>query len=200
MALLRNGEAMASLRIRPLCHDDIDFVVRYWTDATPDDLRRMGVDPGRVGSASSFREPLEEWLRTPPEAMTFFPTVWLVDDAPVGYATLKDLRRGKDGSLHLHVWAESMRGRGFGAPLFCLTAIALYDRFRLETLRCEPKADNPYPNRMLATVGFARVGTRRGRSSELSDEVTLATYRIDRDVAERFLRSYERSADGGLIA
>ena len=160
----------------------------------------MGVDPAKVAAPETFRASFDIWLQTPDAERTFFPYVWLVDDDSIGYSTVKDLRRGRDGNLHLHVWSPSMRGRGYGAPLLCLTVLDAYERFRLTTLRCEPKVDNPYPNRMLAKAGFVLESTRRGRSSELSDDVDLATYRLDRSFAERLLARHERTADGGVRA
>lgn len=191
---------MANLSTRPIRHEDIELVARYWTEASPEDLARMGVDPAKVPAVDAYRAIFEEWLSTPESRWTWYPTIWVVDESAVGYSTVKDLRPGQDGSLHLHVWAKAMRGKGYGAPLFCLTAVSLYDRFRLRTLRCEPKADNPYPNGMLRKVGFPLEKTYVGASSELAAVCELASYRIDRVVAEKYLAKYPRTADGGVVA
>lgn len=190
---------MPTLRIRPLEHSDIEHVGRYWTTASSEDLDRMGVDPARIPPPEKLRAPLEEWLVTPENRWTWFPTVWLVDDEPVGYSTVKDLKIGETGCQHLHVWAASMRGKGYGAPLFCLTAVSAYERFRLRSILCEPKSDNPFPNRMLAKIGFPFLGKRIGASSDLSAVVELATYRIERALAEKFLARYRRTEGGGVL-
>ena len=178
----------------------IESVVRYWTDASAEDLARMGVDRSKVPTAEVYRRTYTDWLASPKDLTTSFPTAWLVDGKSVGFSTLKDIRPEQDGSLHLHVWAKEMRGKGYGAPLFCLTALSLYERFRLRIIRCEPKVDNPYPNGMLRKVGFPLERTYVGASSELSIVCELASYRIERPIAEAYLARYPRTPDGGIVA
>jgi RimJ/RimL family protein N-acetyltransferase len=91
--------------------------------------------------------------------------------------------------MHLHMWEEGMRGKGYGATLFCLATLDFFERFRLRRIVCEPSRRNPLPNAMLRRIGFSLSGTRVGRSSELSAVTELNTYEIDREVAERWLRS-----------
>ena len=75
-----------------------------------------------------------------------FYMAWLVDGQPIGHAALKNIRAGTSADIHLHTWSAAHRGRGFGPVLFCLSALDAYDRFRLASLVCEPKASNPMPN------------------------------------------------------
>jgi hypothetical protein len=65
----------------------------------------------------------------------------------------------------------------------------LYERFKLKRMVCEPKADNPSPNRLLQRIGFPLISTRIGRSSGLSVICKLNTYDIMGHVAEDFLRT-----------
>jgi RimJ/RimL family protein N-acetyltransferase len=176
---------MAELSVQPMQEADVEPIVSYWTRMGSEDLERMGVDPARVPSAEALRASLAELCRTPEAALPTCYLIWRVDGAPVGYASLKDIRRGETGSIHLHIWDPEMRGKGYGRRLFARSALYFYERFALGRIVCEPKAGNPMPNRLLRRSGYALLGTRTGTSSELSRVCELNVYLIDRRVAER---------------
>lgn len=176
-----------ALEVRPLRPDEAHLVVRYFHEATPADLDRMGVDPRRLPSAQAWTKTLEAALAAPPGSVPSFYWAWLVDGVPVGHASLKNLRPGDSADIHLHMWSLPHRGQGHGAALFCRSVLDAFDRFALHNLVCEPKASNPMPNRMLAKVGFPLVRTYEGASSELSQVATLNRYDLRRDVASAYL-------------
>lgn len=178
----------SQLSIRPLLPNEAPFVVRYFLDASAADLDRMGVDPTRLPGERAWRRNLAAALALPDREATSAYTAWLVDGQPIGYAALKSIRWGESADIHLHMWSAKHRGRGFGPILFCLSVLDAFDRFRLKTLVCEPKASNPMPNGLLRKVGFPLVRTYQGSSSELSLTTTLNRYSIDRRTAEAFLR------------
>ena len=145
----------------------------------------MGVDPSRVPAASQLASALEAICAIPDDRARAAYMIWLVDGRAIGYSSLKNIRHGHGGEIHLHMWEPTARGQGHGGRLFALSALAFYDRFRLREIICEPKADNAMPNRMLAKAGFPLVGTRVGLSSELSRECLLNVYAIPREIALR---------------
>lgn len=169
--------------------DEAGLVARYFHDASDGDLDRMGVVAReRLPPLGDWTARLQAALAAPPEQATSAYFTWLVDGAPVGFSSLKNLRYGASADLHLHMWSAPHRGQGHGAALFCLTVLEAFDRFRLRHAVCEPKATNPLPNRMLAKVGFPLVRTYVGASSELSRTTELNQYDIRREVAQAFLR------------
>jgi RimJ/RimL family protein N-acetyltransferase len=166
---------------------EASLVVDYFHEASPADLERMGVDPARLPEPKAWRASLETALAAPASKATSFYSAWLVDGRPVGYAALKRIRPGVCADIHLHMWSAPHRGQGHGATLFCKSVVDAYDRFALRDLVCEPQADNPMPNRMLAKVGFPLLRTYVGSSSELSQTTSLNRYEIPRGVAEAYL-------------
>jgi RimJ/RimL family protein N-acetyltransferase len=175
---------MASLNVRPMTPRDIAPIVRYFTEAPPDLLARMGIAPENVPSAKDLTEQLETLLKTPDSEAQVCYTVWNVDGKSIGFSSLKHIQFGETGDMHLHIWDESIRGKGLGGVLFSLSALHFYERFRLKKIVCEPRQTNPLPNRMLEKAGFPLVGKRFGKSSELSIETDLNTYEIRRDIAQ----------------
>lgn len=180
------GAPVPALDVRPLRPEEAWHVVAYFHDASDADLDRMGVPRAALPDPAAWEASLRATLAAP-DASSFY-LAWLVDGVPVGHAAIKDIRRGVDASMHLHMWSVPHRGRGHGATLFCRSALDAYERFGLRRLVCEPKADNPMPNRMLAKVGFPLLGSRVGRSSELSAVTALNRYDVRREVAAAFLQ------------
>ncbi len=179
---------MPELRIRPMQRSDVALLVRYWTEASPADLDRMGVDASKLPPAEVLAGQLAALLDAPERTTKAAYVIWLLDGRPVGHGSLKSIAYGSRGEMHLHMWDPSVRGKGHGATWFCLSALHFYERFGLREIVCEPSATNAMPNRMLRRAGFRRLGTRVGASSELSKVTELNTYAIDRDVAARYLR------------
>jgi RimJ/RimL family protein N-acetyltransferase len=174
------------LTVRPLAREDLDAYIAYFTRPSKVDAERMGLAIDRVPSATSLRSDLEAMIATPLDRLRSFVLAWCVDGKAIGHSSLKDIVPGEFGSIHLHIWRASLRGKGYGPRLFCLSALDFYERFNLKRIICEPKADNPMANRMLEKIGFPLVLTHVAASSELSVVCELNRYEILRDVAERY--------------
>jgi RimJ/RimL family protein N-acetyltransferase len=187
---------LMDLSVRPLAAEDFDCFINYWLRLSDAEIERMGVAVDRVPSATQMRSDLEGTLTAQNNAVHSFVLAWCADGQAIGHSSLKDIVPGNSGSIHLHMWRADLRGKGHGAHLFCLAALDLYGRFKLKRMVCEPKADNPSPNRLLQRIGFPLISTRIGRSSELSVICKLNTYDIMRHVAEDFLRTREPYGSG----
>lgn len=166
---------------------DVPRIVSYVVDSSPEDRERLGMT--NVPPREAMTESLLEACTTPLESARSSYLIWEVDGHPVGFSSLKGIVPGEHGGMHLHMWEAGLRGRGFGAVLFCRSAVEFHDRFRLRSIVCEPRAANPAPNRMLRRIGFPLVRTYVGASSELSAVCELNRYEILRDVAEAYLAS-----------
>jgi RimJ/RimL family protein N-acetyltransferase len=177
----------ARLTVRPLASEDLDGYIAYFTRPSKADAERMGLAIDRVPSASRLRSDLEIMIATPLAQLRSFVLAWCVDGKTIGHSSLKDIVPREFGSMHLHMWRQDLRGKGYGPRLFCLSALDFYERFNLRCIICEPKADNPMANRMLKKIGFPLVLTHVAASSELSVVCELNRYEVLRDVAERYL-------------
>ena len=151
------------------------------------DSERMGLAVDRIPPAEKIHADLAASLTEPLDRVRSFMLAWCGDGAVIGHSSLKDIVAGESGRMHLHMWRTDLRGKGYGPPLFCLAALDFYDRFQLQNIICEPKADNPMPNQMLQKLGFPLLKTYVGSSSEISVVCELNRYDIRRDIAERYL-------------
>lgn len=182
----RNDKKTARLTVRPLATKDLDGYIDYFTRPSKADAERMGLAIDRVPSATRLRSDLQAMIAAPVNHFRSFVLAWCVDGRAIGHSSLKEIVPGDFGSIHLHMWRADLRGKGYGPRLFCLSVLDFYERFSLKRMICEPKADNPMPNRTLKKIGFPLVLTHVAASSELSIVCELNRYEILRDVAERY--------------
>lgn len=175
----------AALTVRELQSEDAVFMNRYWEEATDEDLARMGepARPDAEENAAFIRQFCAE--RLPPAQAEEGILIWCCDGRPMGYSSVKEIQFQKEAQIHLHLWEKELRGRGFGAVLFCLSALRFIELFELKSLYCQPKADNPHPNAMLRKIGFPNLGSVTcQRGDKLAEQ---NRYLIRRDIAEAYL-------------
>ena len=147
----------------------------------------MGIRMDKVPSAAEYHNILSKLCGQPVESASAWYLMWLVNDQAIGFSSLKNIKFGKRGDMHLHMWAAPMRGQGHGATLFCQSALEFYRLFQLKEIVCEPRAANPLPNRMLQKIGFPLLRTHVAASSELSEVCELNCYAISKDVSQTWL-------------
>jgi RimJ/RimL family protein N-acetyltransferase len=174
------------LSVRPLAAEDFDGFINYWLGLSQAEIERLGIAIDRLPSAAQMRSDLEAMLAADAGVRSLV-LAWCINGEAIGHSSLKDIVPSESGSIHLHMWRADLRGKGHGRYLFCLAAADFYERFKLKRIVCEPKADNPSPNRLLQRIGFPLISTRIGRSSELSAICKLNCYDIVRKIAEDYL-------------
>jgi hypothetical protein len=180
---------LIKIGIREVKAEDARWINRYWAESTDADLKRLG-ETQRPDPQENI-EFLEHFCSnrlSPREAQEAI-LVWTLDGTSIGYQSLKEIRFGKDAQTHLHLAVESLRGKGLGAPLFCLSALKFIKDFELKELYCQPKFDNPMPNGMLRRVGFPFLGTVDYTYADTGAVVKQNRYQIRKDIAEKFLGS-----------
>jgi ribosomal-protein-alanine N-acetyltransferase len=178
-----------NLSVRPLAAEDFDGFINYWHGLSPAEVERMGVAIDRLPSPARMRSELDAMLSAQNDSVRGFVLAWCIDGQSIGHSSLKDIVPGDFGNIHLHMWRADLRGKGHGPRLFCLAAIDFYERFKLKRMICEPKTDNPSPNRLLQKIGFPLISTRIGASSELSTTCKLNRYDILRGIAVDYLHT-----------
>jgi RimJ/RimL family protein N-acetyltransferase len=176
------------LSVRPLAREDFDKFIGYWTGLSNQDIERMGVAIDRLPSPEQMRWDLDVITNESIEKLSNFILVWCVNGEAVGHSSLREIVRGESASVHLHMWRADLRGKGYGPRLFCLAALDFYERFRLRYMICEPKSDNPFPNRMLRKIGFPLILVHVAAASTWTVVSELNRYAILRHIVEHYLQ------------
>ena len=148
-----------TLTVREMMSSEVNIIIQYFQNSTPEHLETLGVDPSRLPPAESWRERLQRECTLPIEQRTVMLGIWLSDDQPVGFSTSDKIRYGEQAHMHLHVTDPERRHQGTGVECVRRSADIYFERLKLKRLFCEPNAFNVPPNRTLQKAGFKYLKT-----------------------------------------
>jgi len=148
-----------ALTVREMMSSEVNIIIQYFQNATPEHLETLGVDPSRLPPAESWRERLQRECTLPIEQRTVMLVIWLSDDQPVGFSTSDKIRYGEQAHMHLHVTDPERRHQGTGVECLRCSVDIYFERLKLKRLFCEPNAFNVPPNRTLQKAGFKYLKT-----------------------------------------
>jgi RimJ/RimL family protein N-acetyltransferase len=148
-----------TLTVREMMSSEVNIIIQYFQDSTPEHLETLSVDPSRLPPAQSWRERLQRECTLPIEQRTMMLVIWLSDDQPVGFSTSDKIRYGEQAHMHLHVTEPERRHQGTGVECVRRSADIYFERLKLKRLFCEPNAFNVPPNRTLQKAGFKYLKT-----------------------------------------
>ncbi len=177
------------LSIRKITVTDIPYILAYWREASNEDLIRMGeLKRPDEHENQKFLKWFCETNHTLEEAGEDI-VIWEIDGKAVGYSTLKQFKIPEYGQIHLHMWEKDIRGKGYGAVLFCLSILNFRKKYRIRELYCMPKSDNPMPNQMLTRIGFPITDSKNCTDREYSEGVFVkhTKYALTDEVTRKYL-------------
>ena len=140
--------------VRPLIGKNLERVVDYFLNLTPEDDLRMGSDRKNFMSQDEWIKLLIDDSQKPLHKRKFFYLGWFLDDHLIGHCNINKIIYGQEAFIHLHLWMLKLREQGLGSD-FLIKAVDFYFKnFKLERILGEPKSDNPGPNKTLVKCGF----------------------------------------------
>ena len=142
------------LSIREIQEQDIEAITNYWLKSSPAFMQSMGVDLSKIPNRDQWREMLMEQLNQPYEEKSSYCIIWEVDGKAVGHSNINKIIFGEEAYMHLHIWYDDVRKKGFGTSFIKLTIPWFFEKYRLKMLYCEPYALNAAPNKILEKIGF----------------------------------------------
>lgn len=166
------------LRVRDLSVDDTFLVNGYWANQTPADVDRMSLDPSKIPTPYLQVDDVKKLLDVPFNERTSDLLIWELNRQVVGMSSLRNIRYGHYGEIHLHLIEPHLRRSGYGHRFFALTLREFFRRFQLQRIVCEPSSGNPGPNRLLQKLGFRIANTYRTIPGPLNREHEVNRYEI----------------------
>jgi len=160
---------------------DYERVLDYFLGADEPFLRGMGVDPKKLPQRTAWRERLLPDLTRPDEQKQTFYLGWDHGGTRVGHCNVNPLVYGDHAYVHLHLWDPGARRAGLGTEFLRRSIEVFLRRFGLQRLYCEPYAENPAPNRVLAKAGFRFVKRYRTIPGLINSEQDVNRYLIEND-------------------
>ena len=143
-----------SLSVREMKLSDSELVVDYFLNATDDYILGLGALPENLPKRQQWIEKFQVNFHKPYSKKSFYVIIWLLDDEPVGHSNLADIQYGEQAKMHLHIWYEKIRKKGYGFEFLRQTIPFYFKNFKLNKLICEPYALNPAPVSILKNVGY----------------------------------------------
>jgi len=148
-----------TLTVREMKESEVDIIIDYFLNSTPEHLEILGVDPTRLPTRESWFDRFRREHARPIEQRAWLAVIWLLDDRPIGFSTSDKIACGEQASMHLHVVDPERRKRGHGVECVRRSVDIYFERLKLKRLYCEPNAFNVAPNRTLQKAGFSYLKT-----------------------------------------
>ena len=168
------------LSVREMKLEEVQLVIDYFHDATPEYLEMMGVDPSRLPSRQEWRARFGPEFSLPIEQRQWFPVLWLLDGAAIGYSSCDKIQFGERANMHLHVMDPEQRGKGIGTECVRQSVEIYFRKFRLKELFCQPYALNVPAHRTLQRCGFKYVKTYMTVPGPINFHQPVTQWVIDR--------------------
>ena len=140
--------------IREMQESDIQLIAEYFSNAKPNFLKKMGIDPKKVLPKEKRKNSLKKEFHRNIEKRKSFCLIWLLDNEPIGHTIINKILFGKEAYMHLHIWYPENRQQGFGEQFLKDSIPYFFDYYKLKNLYCQPYSLNPAPNKTLIKLGF----------------------------------------------
>jgi RimJ/RimL family protein N-acetyltransferase len=169
-----------TLTVREMTGSEVDLIITYFFQSTPEYLEILGVDPSRLPAPESWRERFQRECALPFEQRARMAVIWLSDDQPIGFSTADKIAYGEQANMHLHVIDPGRRNQGYGVECVRRSVDIYFDRLKLNRLFCEPNAFNVAPNRTLQKAGFKYLKTHMTVPGPLNYHQAVTRWVIER--------------------
>jgi len=143
-----------NIKVREVQLKDVDLIVDYWLNSDPDFLVSMGVDLTKLPTRNGLSKMLTEQINTPLKSKKSYALIWELNGKQIGHSNVNGIEFGKQATMHLHLWKNDLRKKGFGTELVKKSLPFYFKELELNNLFCEPYTLNPAPNKTLEKVGF----------------------------------------------
>ena len=159
--------------VRIMKLSEVDIVIDYFHNSTPEHLEILGIDPTRLPDPGKWKEYYKFDYSHSIENRKTLLVIWEIKNKPIGFSTLDKIQFGKEAYMHLHIINPQQRAKGIGGTCVKESVKIYCDLFDLENLYCEPNAYNVAPNRTLQKAGFKYVKTHKTVPNRLNYHQTV---------------------------
>jgi hypothetical protein len=110
----------------------------YWIGQAASDIGRLFLDPARIPARLVSPDTVETLGALPYRDRTSDLLIWELNGEAAGMSSLRNIRYGVSGEIHLHMIEARFRRRGYGHRFFVLSLQEFFRRFELNKIVCEP--------------------------------------------------------------
>lgn len=169
------------IEVRPFSsREEYELMLDYFYNADDSFLRGMGVDRLKLPKREKWLDALLADHEKPDGGRDRFYLVWIYQGRRVGHSSINKIVPGAEAFIHLHLWDSQLRRAGLGTEFVRRSADFYFERFNLQKLVCEPRAENPAPNRVLEKLGFTFIRRYRTIPGVIAYEQDVNRYELKR--------------------
>ncbi|MCF8298547.1 MAG: GNAT family N-acetyltransferase [Saprospiraceae bacterium] len=142
------------MEVRELKISEIELVVDYFLNSTPEYMAGMGVDYNKLPKREEWIQLIEADFNREIKERELYYLLWLIDGKAVGHSNINKIQYGESAFMHLHLWKPEIRRKGIGSELIKASIPYYFNTFELKELHCYAYHLNPAPHKTLEKVGF----------------------------------------------
>lgn len=176
----------SGITVGELQQADLAGLADYWYGSPAAHLTGMGVDLQKLPSRADFIAQIGGQLALPVAERRSYAVVWKLNGQSVGHCNLNPFSFGGTSQLHLHLWRTDLRQQGLGAVFLKKSLTHFFDLLQLQQIICEPFAQNPAPNALLAKMGFTYVKTYRTTPGSINFEQEVKQWVLNKTAFASF--------------
>ena len=167
--------------VREMMEEDIPDIIGYWCKSRDEHLIAMGVDLKKMISPDEINVMLTTQLQQNFQEKKSYCLIWMFGNEAVGHCNINSILFGNSAHMHLHLWNDEKRKKGWGVQFVKLSLPYFFSNMNLQKLFCEPYALNPAPNKTLEKVGFSFVKTYTTTPGAINFEQEVCQWVMDRE-------------------
>jgi RimJ/RimL family protein N-acetyltransferase len=142
------------IRLRDLQEEDIPALVSYWADSSPEYIRSIGADPGKIPPRDEL---LAGYRSALPENSPGRRRIVLIgeslDGKLIGYTNLV-IVSADESYAHVHILDRAYRARGIGQAMFPHVLRQFFRLTEVRKISMQTSTENKRVNRFLQAVGL----------------------------------------------
>lgn len=151
MEYLRISIGRDELVVRDLAVADIEHLVAYWRDASPEHLMMLGVSRQVLGTDSDIYNRLLRLVPSGDPSQDRRAFVFVKNGHVIGYMNWHLIGKG-DAFPHLHFISSSVRSKGLGSLVLVRSFSVLMEHLSVERLHIQTRPTNVRINRLLEHI------------------------------------------------
>jgi RimJ/RimL family protein N-acetyltransferase len=182
--------------VREIIKTDINLIIDYFLNSTPEFLTKMGVDVSKLPGRMEWSKIILDDLERPPELKKLYYVTWEIDGIPLGHSNINNIIFGNEAYMHLHLWDTCNRGKGDGTWFIKQSLFYYFNIFKLKKIFCQPYALNVAPNKTLRNAGFTFIKKYETTPGWLNFKQWVNLWVLDSDNYQRNLKSAEENTGG----
>jgi len=181
---VQDGASGMGQHVRPLTLEEHRLAIAYFHSADDALLETMGVERAKLIPAEAWFAVMQKETAKPLAERVMFYVGWVHHGRLVGHSNVNHMTYGDRANIHLHLWNPDLRQQGLGTWFFKQSVNFFLRYFRLQTIICEPRAENPGPNKLLRSLGLTPTRTYKTVPGVICFEQMVTRYEITRPFPE----------------